>query len=198
MNTTADNLRLSRQETRVRLDLFDRSKGLDRGRRLPVEIAWQLVKCLFFLTPLPWPSRLRTFLLRGFGAKIGKGVVIKPRVNIHLPWKLTVGDHAWLGEEAMILNFEPVVIGSHACLSQRAFLCTGNHDYRDTCFGYRNAPITIGAGAWVGAQSFVCPGTTVGLDTVVTAGSVVTRSLPTGMICSGNPCVPVKRRWKSG
>lgn len=196
MNTTADNLHLSQKETRVRLDLFDPTKGLNRGRGRPVEIAWYLIKCLFFLSPLPWPRRLKCFLLRRFGAKVGNGVVIKPRVNIHLPWKLVIGDHSWIGEEAMILNFEPVVIGNHACLSQRAFLCTGNHDYRDSCFGYRNAPIFIGAGAWLGAQTFVCPGTTVGVDSVATAGSVVTHNLPAGMICSGNPCAPKKPRWE--
>lgn len=160
-------------------------------------MAWYLTKCIFFLSPLPWPSRIKATLLRCFGASVGQGVVIKPRVNIHLPWKLTVGDYAWIGEEAMILNFEPVSIGSHACLSQRTFLCTGNHDYRDPRFGYRNAPIRIGNGAWVGAQSFVGPGITVGVDSVVTAGSVVTKTLPPGMICSGNPCTPAKPRWES-
>lgn len=181
----------------MRLDLFDQNKGLSRGRGHPVEIAWYIVKCLFFLSPVPWPRRMKCFLLRRFGAKIGTGVVIKPRVNIHLPWKLAVGDYSWIGEEALILNFEPVVIGSHACLSQRVFLCTGNHDYRDPNFSYRNAPITIEAGAWLGAQSFVCPGTTVARDAVVTAGSIVTGNLPAGMICSGNPCAPVRPRWSS-
>lgn len=179
----------------MRLDQFDRHQGLERGRGRIVEIAWYVVKCLFFLSPLPWPHRLKAFLLRRFGASIGTGVVIKPRVNIHLPWKLTIGNHTWIGEEAMILNFEPVVIGSHVCLSQRAFLCTGNHDYRDPCFRYRNAPIVIEAGAWIGAQTFVSPGITVGIDAVVTAGSIATRSVPAGMICSGNPCLPVKPRW---
>jgi putative colanic acid biosynthesis acetyltransferase WcaF len=185
------------EETRVRLDLFDPENGLDRGCRRGTEIAWYLVKWFFFLSPLPWPHRLKVFLLRRFGARVGEGVVIKPRVNIHLPWKLTVGKHAWIGEEVFLLNFEPVVIGDHACLSQRVFLCTGNHDYRDTCFKYRNAPINIGCGAWLGAQSFVGPGVSVGIDTVVTAGSVVSQNLPTGMVCSGNPCTPTKRRWRT-
>lgn len=181
--------------TRVRNDLFDPTKGLVRGRPRWFEAIWYLLKCAFFLSPFPWPSRLRVFLMRCFGAKVGTGVYLKPRVNIHFPWKLEIGDHAWIGEEVFILNFEPVRIGAHACISQRVFLCAGNHDYRDPAMSYRNQPITIDDGAWVGAQSFVGPGVTVGEDAVVTAGSVVTHSLPADMICSGNPCVPVKARW---
>jgi putative colanic acid biosynthesis acetyltransferase WcaF len=109
---------------------------------------------------------------------------------------LALGDHCWLGEEAFILNFEFVTIGAHACVSQRAFLCGGNHDYRDPAFAYRNAPISVGEGAWVGAQCFVGPGVKIGAHAVVTAGSVVTRDLPPEMICGGNPCVSLKARWK--
>jgi putative colanic acid biosynthesis acetyltransferase WcaF len=195
VNIIADKPNLEVHESRVRLDLFDSTRGLNRGRGRLVELAWYLCKCLFFLSPLPWPNGLKRALLRGFGATVGKGVVIKPRVNIHLPWRLAVGDHAWIGEEVFILNFEPVTVGSHACLSQRAFLCTGNHDYRDPTFPYRNAPIDIREGAWVGAQVFVGPGCSIGTDSVATAGSIVTRDLPPGMVCAGNPCLPVKPRW---
>ena len=181
--------------TRVRLDQFDQTRGFQRGRSRAVEAAWYLCKCLFFLSALPWPSPWKAALLRIFGARIGRGVVLKPRVNIHLPWRLEMGDHAWIGEEACILNFERVIIGAHACVSQRAFLCTGNHDFRDVTMPYRNRPITIGAGAWVGAQVFVAPGVEIGPEAVVTAGSVVTRSLPPAMICTGNPCVAIKPRW---
>jgi putative colanic acid biosynthesis acetyltransferase WcaF len=179
----------------VRNDLFDTSIGYELGRSVLVFAAWQGVKWLFLKTVFPWPSGVKVGLLRLFGAKVGKGVCIKPQVNIHLPWKLTVGDFAWIGEEAFILNFEPVKIGSSACISQRAFLCGGNHDYRDPAMKYRNGPIMIGDGAWVGAQVFVGPGVTIGVDAVVTAGNIVTKDLPAGMVCSGNPCVPVKARW---
>lgn len=182
--------------TRVRNDLFDASKGFDRGRPKPVEALWYLLKCAFFLSPLPFPSRLKCAILRAFGAKVGRGVVLKPRINIHFPWKLSIGDHAWIGEEVFILNLEPVSIGAHCCLSQRAFICTGNHDYRRPDMAYRSQPIVIQDGAWVGAQVFVSPGVTIGTDAVITAGSVVTRSLPAETLCSGNPCVPVKPRWK--
>lgn len=181
--------------TRVRNDLFDPAQGLDRGRPQWVEALWYLIKCLLFLPPWPFPSCLKRAVLRGFGAQVGRGVVIKPRVNIHFPWKLSVGDFTWLGEEVFILNFEPVNIGEHCCLSQRVFVCAGNHDYRQPQMPYRNAPITIEDGAWIGAQSFVGAGTIIGCEAVVTAGSVVTRNLPPHMVCKGNPCRPLKNRW---
>jgi putative colanic acid biosynthesis acetyltransferase WcaF len=177
------------------LDQFDANKGFSRGRSSLVTAVWYLLKCAFLLSAWPWPVGLKVALLRAFGAKIGTGVVIKPRVNVHFPWKLEVGDHAWIGEEVFILNFELVRIEANACVSQRAFLCTGNHDYRDPGFSYRNAPITIGEGAWVGASVFVGPGVAVGEESVLAAGSVVTRHVPANTIVGGNPAEPRGPRY---
>jgi putative colanic acid biosynthesis acetyltransferase WcaF len=181
--------------TRVRNDRFDAAQGLDRGRPVLVEGAWYLAKWLLFLTAFPVPSALKRAILRLFGAQIGKGVIIKPRVNIHLPWKLVVGDFSWIGEEVFILNFEPVTVGSHCCVSQRVFLCTGNHDYRQPHMPYCNEPITIADGAWIGAQTFIAPGVEIGTEAVIAAASVVTKNQPARMVCAGNPCTPVKPRW---
>jgi putative colanic acid biosynthesis acetyltransferase WcaF len=188
--------RIAEGMTRVRHDLFDPSQGLDRGRPKLVEVMWYGLKCVLFLTACPFPSALKRSVLRCFGARIGRGVVIKPRVNIHFPWKLSVGDYAWIGEEVCILNFEPVSIGAHCCVSQRAFLCTGNHDYRQPSMPYRNRPVVVEDGAWIGAQTFVAPGVTIGSEAVVAAGSVVTHDQPAGMVCAGNPSIPVKKRWR--
>ena len=181
--------------TRMRLDLFDATRNLDRGRSSLVEAIWYVCKVVFFLSAVPWPSRWKCALLRLFGAKIGVGVVIKPRVNIHLPWRLEIGERAWIGEEVFLLNFAVVRIGSHSCISQRAFLCTGNHDFRDPVFAFRCAPITVGDGVWVGAGVFVAPGVEIGDEAVVTAGSVVCKKLEGGMIYSGNPAFPKANRW---
>jgi len=182
--------------TRMRLDRFDASRALDRGQSVLVEALWYGIKVAFFLTAIPWPSALKCVLLRLFGAKIGTGVVIKPRVNIHMPWRLEIGNHSWIGEEVFLLNFAKVRIGSHACISQRAFLCTGNHDFRDPEFAFRCGPISVGDGAWVGAGVLVGPGVEIGDEAVVSAGSVVFKTLEGGMVYSGNPAVPKSRRWK--
>lgn len=181
--------------TRVRNDLFDGKQGLDRGRTFLAEALWYCLKCALFLNPMPVPSALKRLVLRLFGAQVGRGVIIKPRVNIHFPWKLSIGDFTWIGEEVLILNFEPVKIGAHCCISQRAFLCTGNHDYRQPHMPFRNRPITVEDGAWIGAQVFISPGVKIGTEAVVTAGSIVQRDQPAGMVCTVMAASSMKPRW---
>lgn len=181
----------------TRLDQFDARRGLNRGSSKAYEMLWYLMKCCFFLSPLPWPTRFKCSILRLFGATVGVGVNIKPRVNIHFPWKLELGDWCWIGEEVFILNFEPVKIGAHVCVSQRSFLCGGNHDFRDVTFSFRNGPITIGDGVWIGSQVFIGPNVTIGSEAVVTASSVVTKSLLGNRIYSGNPLKEIGIRWRT-
>ena len=181
--------------SRVRNDLFDNRQGFELGRARWVFVFWYLLKCVFFLSAFPWPSRFKSWLLRRFGAEIGREVYWKPRINIHIPWKLKVGDFTWIGEEVCIINFAPVSIGANCCLSQRSFLCSGNHDYRSPDMRYRHAPIVLEDGVWVGAGAFVGPGVIIGTDAVITVMSLANRSLEGGWIYAGNPCQPVRRRW---
>ena len=159
--------------------------GFDRGASRLKEALWVLARWAFFDTSFPWPSSLRRFLLRLFGALIGRGVVIRAKVNVTFPWRLTVGDHVWLGEEVLILSLAPVTLESSVCISQRAFLCTGSHDYRKPSFDLITKPITIRQGAWVAAQAFIAPGVEIGPGAVIGAGSVVTDNVPAGTIVRG-------------
>ena len=115
--------------------------GFDRGQPGWFEALWVVVKCLFFLNPVPWPSELRVALLRAFGAKIGRGVVIRSQVNVTFPWRLTIGDDVWLGEEVLILSLAPVTLESDICISQRTFLCTGSHQFRGPNFDLVTKPM---------------------------------------------------------
>jgi putative colanic acid biosynthesis acetyltransferase WcaF len=111
-----------------------------------------------------------------------------------LPWRLKAGNDCWIGDEVYILNLDNVTLGNNVCLSQRAFLCTGSHDWSAPHFDLVHQPITIEDGVWICANAFIGPGVTVGRNTVVTVGSVVTKDLPPDMICGGQPCMPIKPR----
>ena len=156
----------------IRLDQYDNS-DFDRGAGRVKEFAWILTKTLFFLPPWPFPSSIRCALLRLFGAEIGEGVIVRSRVNITFPWRLKIGDHVWIGEEALILSLGQVTIGSHCCISQRAFLCTGSHRFDKTTFDLITAPIDIGDSSWIAACAFVGPGVNLEPGSLVKANEVV-------------------------
>lgn len=159
----------------IQLDQFNNS-DFDRGASRFKEGLWLLTRSLFFMSSLPLPSAFRSWLLRRFGAVVGKGVVIRSRVNITFPWRVTIGDHVWIAEEVLILSLANVTIGSHVCISQRAFLCTGSHDFDVPSFDLITEPIKINDHSWVAASAFVGPGTEVPSNTLVKAGSVITKS----------------------
>jgi putative colanic acid biosynthesis acetyltransferase WcaF len=170
------------------------NSGFDRGAGRAREGLWLLVSLfLFHLCPLKL-SGLKCWALRCFGAQIGRGVVIKPQVKITFPWKLEVGDHVWLGEECWLLNLERIVIGNNVCVSQRAFLCTGSHNYKLSTFDLIVKPIAVEDGAWLGAGSWVGPGVTVGSHAVLAAGSVASENLEPFGIYRGNPAVCGRQR----
>ena len=178
--------------TRVSLQAYDNS-WYDPGRSVMWRAAWLVLGAP--LHRVSWmPSSLRTRLLRLFGSRIGKRVFIKPGVTIKYPWHLEVADDCWIGENCWIDNLTTVRLGSNVCVSQGAYLCTGNHDWSDPRFGLMIAPIDLMDGAWAGAKCILTPGTVLGEGAVAGAGSVVTGRIPDYEIYSGNPAVFVKRR----
>ena len=139
-------------------------------------------------------SGLRIALLRLFGASIGQGVVIKPSVDVKYPWHLIIGDHCWVGERVWIDNLTTVRLGNNVCLSQGAYLCTGNHDWSDPAFGLMIAPIHLSDGAWAAARSTLLPGSFLGECAVAAAGSVIAGSVPDFEVHAGNPARFIKLR----
>lgn len=126
------------------------------------------------------PARLRAATLRAFGATVGNNVLIRHRVRVHWPWKLSIGDNSWIGEGAWILNLEPVVIGSNVCISQDVLLCTGSHQLHSPSFEFDNGPITIGDQAWVCARAVVLRGVEIGQGSVIGANCVIRRDTAPG------------------
>ena len=173
-----------------RLADYDRSRH-DPGRGLLVRGLWYAVSvCLFESGFLPL-SRPKSALLRLFGARVGRGVVIKPNVRIKYPWRLVVGDDCWIGQECWIDNVAEVKLADNVCLSQGSYLCTGSHDHGSPLFDLITRPIHVEEGAWVGAAAVLLPGVVVGRGSAVGAGAVVTRDVEAGRVVAGNPAAPV-------
>ncbi|MGJ8673014.1 WcaF family extracellular polysaccharide biosynthesis acetyltransferase [Rubritalea sp.] len=180
------------------VDLSKFSTGeFERGASLIKELLWWLCRCLFFAHSLPVPSVFKVVLLRAFGAKVGEGVVIRSAVNITFPWRVTLGDHVWIGDEVMFLSLDEVRVGSHVCISQRAFLCTGSHDSRQESFDLITKPIVIKDGVWICASSFVAPGVTMAESSMCTPGSVVVKDVQTAIVVGGNPAKFIKKRYET-
>jgi putative colanic acid biosynthesis acetyltransferase WcaF len=150
-----------------------------KGRGFPVQVLWMMVSR--GITMRWWcPKRLRVFLLRLFGARIGRGTLIRHDVKIHWPWKLEIGHDSWIGESVWILNLEPVVIGSNTCISQDVLLCTGSHDRFSPTFEFDNGPITVGDSVWIAARATILRGVHIADGATVGATTLVTRDVPEG------------------
>jgi len=164
------------------------------GKPFCFRVLWLVVEALVLLNPVFLASGLKVKMLRTFGARVGEGVIIKPNLHVKHPWRLVVGGHCWLGERAWIDNLVPVTIGSNVCISQGAYLCTGNHDWADPAMGMMARPITVEDGAWIGAFAKVGPGVTVGEEAIVTMGSVLLKDAEPRGVYQGNPAIKIRER----
>jgi putative colanic acid biosynthesis acetyltransferase WcaF len=171
--------------------------GFDRGCWLGLELLWLLVQALLITSWIPGSGH-RVWLLRLFGARIGRGVVIKPRLRVKFPWRLEIGDDVWLGEAVWIDNLAAVKIADNCCISQGAYLCTGSHDWRRPSFDLITCAIEIEQGAWLAANTMVAPGVKIERGAVLSLGSVAVDDLKSGWIHQGNPAIPVKIRPQAG
>ena len=174
------------------------SSGFSKGARGVKIVLWYFVNALFVRASWNPFMGIKVLLLKAFGAKIGKGLIIKNNVIVKYPWKLVVGNNVWLGENCWLDNLDNISIGNNVCISQGALLITGNHDYTKSSFPYRNGPIVVEDGAWIGAKTIVTAGVTIRSYSVLTVGSVVTHSTESYGIYQGNPAKKVKERRIDG
>jgi len=165
-----------------------------RGRSIIVVQIWWIVQATLFRWSPQGMYGWRRFLLRLFSAKIGKNVIIRPTVTITYPWKVSIGDFSWLGDDVVVYSLSEISIGEHAVISQRSYLCGGGHDYKKYTFDIYADNITVGDEAWIATDVFIAPGVNIGNGCVVGARSSVFCDLPEGMVCTGSPAKPVKLR----
>ncbi|GAB4543374.1 MAG: colanic acid biosynthesis acetyltransferase WcaF [Pleurocapsa sp.] len=172
----------------VDLRQYDQS-NFDRGRPNWVIILWWLVQAIAFPLSLHNFNSFRVWLLRLFGAKIGKGVIIRPTSRFTYPWKIAIGDYSWIGDDVVLYSVDRIEVGCHCVISQKSYLCTGSHDISDRAFGLKTAPIKIGNGVWIASDCFVAAGVKIGANSVIGARSSVFRDIPSQQVAWGTPCI---------
>ena len=155
---------------------------------------WWLVDALLFRCSPQIMYGWRRSLLRLFGAQVGEGAIIRPSVRVTYPWKVSIGDHAWIGDDVTLYSLGQIDIGAHSVVSQKSYVCAGDHDHLQPDFAIRSPRIWIGSQVRVASDVFFGPGVTIADGVVVGARSTVIHDLPAGMICLGNPAKPIKRR----
>jgi putative colanic acid biosynthesis acetyltransferase WcaF len=155
---------------------------------------WYFINVIFFKSSFFPFNFLKIFLLQLFGCSLGKGVVIKPNVNIKYPWKLSLGNYVWIGESVWIDNLDNVTIGNHVCISQGAILICGSHNYKKQSFDLITKEITLNDGVWIGAKSIILPGVVAESHAILSAGSVISKNLESFTVYKGNPAEKVGSR----
>jgi putative colanic acid biosynthesis acetyltransferase WcaF len=168
--------------------------GYDPGGSFLKRVIWFFVNALIFKTSLVPVNRIKVGVLRLFGAKIAKGVIIKPCVNIKYPWNLTIGTNTWIGENVWIDSLVQVTIGANVCISHGAVLLTGSHNYKAMAFNLITNPVVIADGVWICAGAIVNHGVTAASHAVLTAGSVANANLAAYTVYQGNPASAVRVR----
>jgi putative colanic acid biosynthesis acetyltransferase WcaF len=173
----------------VDLSKYDQG-NFDRGKPGWLILVWWFVQAIAFPLSIHNFHGFRCWLLRLFGAKIGKNVIIRPTARFTYPWKVTIGDYTWIGDDVVFYSLDEIIIGEHCVISQKTYLCTGSHNIKDPKFGLITDPIRIGNGVWVATDCFIAPGVKIGANTVIGARSNVCKNIPENQVAFGNPCIP--------
>ena len=178
----------------MKLETFQ-NKNYKPGTNFLKRLVWFALNAMVFNSYFFPIYRIKVKLLQLFGSKIGTGVVIKPKVNIKYPWRLTIGDNVWIGEGVWIDNLSHITIGNNVCISQGVLLLTGNHNYKKESFDLITKPINIKSEVWIGAKSTVCPGVICEKGSVLSVGSVITQRMSEDYIYQGVPAVKKRLRY---
>jgi putative colanic acid biosynthesis acetyltransferase WcaF len=165
-----------------------------RGRSgLTVQL-WWLVDSLLFRTSPQIFYGWRNMLLRLFGAKIGKCVIIRPSARITYPWKLEIGEYSWIGDDVVLYSLGKITVGKNSVISQKSYLASASHDYTSESFDIFSKPIIIEDEVWIATDVFIAPGVTIGKGAVIGARSSVFKSVEGGYVYAGNPLKKLRKR----
>lgn len=157
-------------------------------------LLWTVVQATLFRFSPRRADAWRAFLLRRFGARVGRVKLLRSTVRVEVPWNIELGDGAQIGDRVYLYSLGPISIGPHTVISQFSHLCAGTHDFERTDFPLLRVPVRIGARCWIAAETFVGPGVTVGDGVVVGARGSVVKDLPAWTVCVGSPAKPIGPR----
>jgi len=129
----------------------------------------------------------RSFLLRVFGAKVGKGCTFARTVQITIPWNLVIGNDCHFAERSILYSLGTITLGDNVRVDTRAHLCAGSHDMKDTTFPLTRPPISIGDGTYIGVDAYIAPTVTLAPNTIVQPRASVYRSYDKSVELLGNP-----------
>ncbi|NVJ89816.1 MAG: colanic acid biosynthesis acetyltransferase WcaF [Flavobacteriaceae bacterium] len=175
------------------LTKFKVSKSFRGKSKLVTQIWWIVEKTLFAMSPqffYGW----RRFLLRLFGAKIGKNVLIRPTAKFTYPWKVEIGDNTWIGEQTILYSLGKIKIGNNVAIAHGVYFNTGLHDYTKEEFTILSKEIIVKDESWITNDVYIAPGVCIGKGVVIGARSSVYKNMPDGWVCYGNPAKPIKKR----
>jgi putative colanic acid biosynthesis acetyltransferase WcaF len=175
------------------LDKFILPKNF-RGRNAFVVQLWWIVQGTFFRMSPQFLYGFRNFLLRLFGAKIGKKVIIRPTARITYPWKVSIGDYSWIGDDVVLYSLGEIEIGKNVVISQKSYICTASHDYLQSDFPIFAKKSTIEDECWLATDVFVSPGITIGEGSVIGSRSSVYKDIPSNKVCIGSPAKIIRER----
>ena len=175
------------------LKKFKVTKGF-RGRSKVIVQLWWIVENTFFAMSPQFLYGWRRFLLRLFGAQVGRGVLIRSTAKFTYPWKVSIGDYSWIGEQTVFYSLDEIRIGTHVAIAHGVYFNTGLHDYTKKEFTILSKKIIIEDECWITNDVYLAPGIIIEKGSVIGARSSVYKNMPKGWICYGNPAKPIKKR----
>jgi putative colanic acid biosynthesis acetyltransferase WcaF len=157
-------------------------------------LVWRLVAVILFKPfSLPFFNGWRIFLLKCFGAKIGKFCNVYASAYIPSPKNLSMGTHSTLGPEVR-LHFGKTIIGNKVTVSQRSYLCSATHETTSINTPLVKGRIAIDDFVWIAAEAFVMSNVTIGEGAIVGARSAVFKDVLPWSVVGGNPAKFIKKR----